>query len=79
MESERVSIEHLGWSGCGFYVRREAADHQKPDYLHNDGVWRKSTCRVIDGKKVFTGYFSTRQEAESAYDASRSAELPIAA
>lgn len=64
---ERVHIERLKWPGCGYYVRRETADPQKPDYLHSDGVWRKSTSQVVDGKKVYTGYFATQEEAEYVY------------
>jgi hypothetical protein len=62
----KISIQFLDWPGCGWYVRRESADPQKPDYLHNDGQWRPSTVQMIDGKKCFTGYFPTEAKARDA-------------
>ncbi|HUC01694.1 MAG TPA: hypothetical protein VMA75_02205 [Candidatus Paceibacterota bacterium] len=74
-----MSIQHLGLEGCGWYIKRKTADIQKPDYLHSDGVWRKTTYQLVDGKKIFTGYFSTEEEARSACDGEVSTGLPIAA
>lgn len=64
---DRVRIQYAGPEGCGWFVQRESVDPHNPDYLHSDGVWRKDIFQTIDGQKVFTGCFPTKEEAEYVY------------
>jgi hypothetical protein len=48
----------------GYYVHRATGTFG--DYLHSDGIWRRETCQVIDGRYLWTGYFKSFEQAEQA-------------
>lgn len=64
----KVRVGHI--PDRGWYAARDGDDDEgvSSEYLHNDGVWRKSTAQYPNGpdKPVFTGYFATEDELRKA-------------
>ena len=59
MKSDRITIEKK--ERYGWYVSKGIGEGTR--YLHRDREWRKTTCVVVEGNEVFSGYFPTKDAA----------------